>query len=422
MFQVPKEEIANRLVAFQAALVQHRIDAAVIRQNTDLYYLTGTVQDAHLIVPASGSPCFLVRRDVRRAEEQSPIRPVVPLTSIKELPDHLDRVCGSRPPRTLGMELDVLPASTFFFYDEKVFPKDRIVDVGTLLRQVRMIKSDWEIEMMRRAAVISDAVARAVPEFLREGVSELELCIELEAVARKAGHLGFSRVRTFNLEIYFGHILSGPEAATSSYADSPTGGPGVSPALGQGSGTRVIGRGDLVSVDTMVNHHGYLNDQTRNFALEAPPAELADAHRLSLELHAWLREAARPGAVTGELYREALEWAASRPLSQYFMGSEDASRVSFLAHGLGLEVDEFPFIARGQKTMLREGMTFAFEPKYIIPGIGIAGIENTYRVTARGLESLNLSGEQLVVVQTGPASGRSGATGGQRSAARPPGE
>jgi Tfp pilus assembly protein PilX len=72
--------------------------------------------------------------------------------------------------------------------------------------------------------------------------------------------------------------------------------------------------------------------------------------------------------------------------------------------------------------MLREGMTFAFEPKYIIPGIGIAGIENTYRVTARGLESLNLSGEQLVVVQTGPASGRSGATGGQRSAARPPGE
>jgi Xaa-Pro aminopeptidase len=72
--------------------------------------------------------------------------------------------------------------------------------------------------------------------------------------------------------------------------------------------------------------------------------------------------------------------------------------VSFLAHGLGLEVDEFPFIARGQKMVLQEGMTLAFEPKWAVPGVGIAGYENTYVVTADGLESLNETPEDLVVI------------------------
>lgn len=78
------------------------------------------------------------------------------------------------------------------------------------------------------------------------------------------------------------------------------------------------------------------------------------------------------------------------------MGPND-SGVSFLAHGLGLEVDEFPFIAKGQKMVLREGMTFAFEPKWVIPGTGIAGYENTYVVNAHGAEPLNVTPEDLVI-------------------------
>ncbi len=96
-----------------------------------------------------------MRRDVHRAEQQSPLRPILPLESLKQLPAFLDETVGRASPRTLGMELDVLPANTFFFFDEKIFPKDRIVDVSGLIRQVRMVKSSWELEMMRGAAAIS---------------------------------------------------------------------------------------------------------------------------------------------------------------------------------------------------------------------------------------------------------------------------
>jgi Xaa-Pro dipeptidase len=397
MQKTPMTEIASRIVALQALLVKQEVDLAIIRQNADLYYFSGTVQDAHLLVPAAGPPVFLVRRDVQRAEAQSPIRPIVPLASMKELAPAVEQACGGAPPRRLGMELDVLPANTFFFYDEKLFPKQQIVDVSGLIRQVRMIKSAWELEMMHGAAAISRAVADAVPRLLREGASELELSAELETVARKAGHLGLIRLRGFNMDMYFGHVLSGPEAALSSYADAPTGGPGLSPAFGQGPGHRLIGRNELVSVDTMLNHNGYLNDQTRNYAIGPPSQKLRDAYRLAQEIHVRLRERARPGTVTGELYDGIWEWVEQAGWHEVFMG-HDATRVKFIGHGLGLEVDEFPFIAQGQKLFLAEGMTFAFEPKFIIPGVGIAGLENTYRVTATGLESLNTASEELIIV------------------------
>jgi Xaa-Pro dipeptidase len=397
MLKVPMTEIAGRIVALQALLAEQEVDLAIIRQNADLYYFTGTVQDAHLLIPASGHPLFLVRRDVERAEAQSPIRPIVPLGSMKELAPAIEQACGGRSPQRLGMELDVLPTNSFFFYDEKLFPKQQIVDVSALIRQVRMIKSPWELEMMRGAAAISSAVASAVPCLLREGITELELSAELETVARKAGHLGLIRLRGFNMDMYFGHVLSGPDAALSSYADAPTGGLGLSPAFGQGPSHRAIGRNELVSVDTMLNHNGYLNDQTRNFAIGAPPRKLLNAYRLARDIHEQVRERARPGAITGELYDWVWQWVEKAGWQDFFMGQE-ATRVKFIGHGLGLEVDEFPFIAQGQKIPLVKGMTFAFEPKFIVPGIGIAGLENTYLVTETGMESLNTATEELVLL------------------------
>ncbi len=112
--------------------------------------------------------------------------------------------------KQLGLELDVLPTNTFFLFDEKLFPHQQVVDISSAVRKVRMVKSPWEIEMMCKAGEISRAVAEAVPVTLREGMTELELNIALETVARNAGHLGLIRLRGFNMDMYFGHVLSGP--------------------------------------------------------------------------------------------------------------------------------------------------------------------------------------------------------------------
>jgi len=397
MLRVPGSEIAVRIAALQTLLAKSGLDAAIIRQNADLYYFTGTVQDAHLIVPAAGRPHFLVRRDAGRAEEQSPIRPVAPLRTIRDLSAALVDACGGTAPKRIGMELDVLPANAFFLYDEKIFPKQEIVDVSGLVRSIRAIKSPWEIERMRAAAGCSRAVADAVPAILHAGIAERELSLQLEQVARRAGHMGLVRLRTFNMEMYFGHVLSGPDAAVPSYGDTATGGRGVSPAFAQGASDRKIQAGEVVSIDTMLNLNGYLNDQTRNFAVGSPPPRLAEAYGLSREIHERFKAAAKPGAVAGDLYDAVLKWVERAGWADYFLGFGDA-RVSFVGHGLGIEVDEYPLVARGQRLILEERMIVAFEPKFIIPNVGLAGLENTYVVTSEGLESLNTATEEMVVV------------------------
>jgi len=395
--KVPASEIASRLAIFQALLSKSGVAAAVVRQNADLFYFTGTVQDGHLVIPASGNPVFLVRRSLERALADSPLRPIVPLRSLSELRQVLFDACGSNEPEVIGFELDVIPANLFFLYDEKVFPRQRIIDVSPLIRQVRMIKSPWEIEMLREAGRVSIMVHDAVPHLLKRGKSELVLMAELETIARKAGNTGFVRTRSFNIEMSFGHILSGASAALPSYSDTPTGGPGITPSFGQGAGEREIQEGEVVSVDLAICKDGYLNDMTRNYCIGVPPQNLSKAYEFTKTVHQRLRAIAGPGSVAGDIYRQVIGWAEEAGWAKWFMGYTDP-RISFVGHGLGIEIDEFPFIADGQKFVLSEGMIFAFEPKVLIPGEGLAGLENTYLVTANGIESLTPTSEEMVII------------------------
>ena len=221
----------------------------------------------------SGTPVYLVRRSVERAQADSPLRPVIRMKSLSELHTATFEACGNGEPKTIGFELDVIPASAFFIYDEKIFPKQQIVDISGLIRQVRMIKSSWEIQASRDAAAISKLVAESVPRSSQAGNERTRTVAELEAVSRKAGNYGMLRMRAFNMEMIFGHVLSGPNAAVPSYTDAPTGGPGISPAFGQGAGNKKIAAGEIVSVDTIVVWNGYANDQTRNFCIGPPPSE-----------------------------------------------------------------------------------------------------------------------------------------------------
>ena len=106
---------------------------------------------------------------------------------------------------------------------------------------------------------------------------------------------------------------------------------------------------------------------------------------------------ATPGTVAGDLYEAAIEIAHEKGLGENFMGA-GPDRIRFIGHGVGLELDEFPFLAKGQKTELQEGMVIALEPKLIFPGQGVVGIENTHVVTAKGLEQLTRAEEGIVIV------------------------
>ena len=93
----------------------------------------------------------------------------------------------------------------------------------------------------------------------------------------------------------------------------------------------------------------------------------------------------------------ALELTKELGYEEYFMGVGDR-RIRFVGHGIGLELDEYPFLAKGQELELEEGMTIALEPKLIFPGKGVVGIENTHVVTGEGLKQLTHFDEKIIIL------------------------
>ena len=236
-----------------------------------------------------------------------------------------------------------------------------------------------------------------MPELLREGMSEIELAGRVEARARALGHQGIVRMRMWGSELFYGHLMAGPSAAVPSFLASPTGGSGVGPAVAQGPSMRPIRRHEPILVDYVFVFNGYLADHTRIFSLGRLPADLERAHAAMLVLQAEVKAATRPGVPSGHLYQVALESAARQGYAAFFMGA-DERRVRFVGHGIGLELDEFPFLAQGQELPLQAGMVFALEPKLVFPGRGVVGIENTHLVTAGGVEQLTRLDEEIMVV------------------------
>jgi Xaa-Pro dipeptidase len=393
--RTPKAELESRIRKLQAHLADNDLDGALILQNADLFYFSGTIQQSHLHIPVEGQPLLMTRKSLARARQESALDKVVPLPSPRHLPALWQEHSYTKP-RRLGMELDVLPTNLFFAYQD-ILGDTEIADISQQIRLVRAVKSPYEVDILRRAARLADVVTRSMADFLREGISEVELAGQVEAVARRLGHQGIVRMRLWNNELFYGHLMAGPDAAVPSYLSSPTGGTALSPAVAQGSSLRPIQRHEPVLMDYVFALEGYLVDQTRIFALGDLPDKLVAGHKAMLEVQQALRVAAKPSGTGGDLYDLAVELATELGYGKHFMGHGD-ERVTFVGHGVGLELDEYPFLAKDQNVPLEKGMVIALEPKLIYPGLGVVGIEDTHLVTDDGLEPLTISEEDIVIV------------------------
>jgi Xaa-Pro aminopeptidase len=381
----PGVEIDNRIRALQAALRRQEIDGALILQPVDLFYFSGTIQQSHLYIPAEGEPLLMARKSFERAQAESPLRQIVPFTSPKKLPDLL-RAHGIDQPRRLGLEMDVLPANLYLMYIQ-IFHDAQIVDIAPAIRALRAIKSPYEQAIIVEACRRADQVAGHVAVLLRDGITEIALAGQLEAFAREHGHQGIVRMRLWGNELFYGHLMSGASAAVPSYLASPTGGSATSPAVAQGAGFNVIRPHEPVLVDYVFAYQGYIADHTRIFCLGDIADNFISAHAAMLAVQSAVKGAARPGVQSGAVYDLALETATAAGWGENFMGV-GAQRIRFVGHGIGLELDEFPFLAQGQTTVLEEGMIVALEPKAILPCKGVVGVENTHLVTSQGLQQL----------------------------------
>ncbi len=367
-------EIEQRIVRFQQALSRAELDAALVVEASGLVYLTGVMADAHLLVPANGAPVLLVRRSLERVHADSPIEDVRSFHSFKDLPPLIAELGIAR----LGLELDVLPAARYLRYRD-LLPGLDLVDVADVLASVRAIKSTWEIQQIATAAEQIAAAFAIAPTLVATCSTDRAVQIEIEHCMRKAGHQGPVRFRGLNGQMFFGAVLAGPDGAVTPWSDTPLGGPGPSAAVGKGPGGWEIRDGDAVTVDLVAGWEGYVADATRTFFRGTPHPLLAEALAVCQAILIELEALMVPGIPAEQLYLRGLELATEAGFGENWMG-HGASRVRFVGHGIGLEINERPFLAQGFSDPLVAGNVIAVEPKLVFPGLGAVGWENSYVV------------------------------------------
>ena len=147
-------------------------------------------------------------------------------------------------------------------------------------------------------------------------------------------------------------------------------------------------------VDMAGNYTAYMTDMTRVFSVGRLTEEAYRAHQVALTIQQEVENATRPGTACSDLYNIAANIAKKEGLSANFMGTEQQAK--FVGHGIGIQINELPVLTPRSKEELLPNMVFALEPKFVIPGVGAVGIENSFLVTETGVEKLTRFNEEII--------------------------
>jgi Xaa-Pro dipeptidase len=391
---LPFSEAENRVRKMQQWMQKSSIDAVFIFQNTDLYFFSGTTQSGLLCLPCVGDPIYLVTKSAVRANWESAWKSIVALPKLEKAPEILESE-GIGGLRKVGLEMDVIPANNYFRITRS-FPDVEFLDASPVIREIRMIKSPYEVNQIREAAKMILQAWQQLPSWIRPGATELEVLAQMEQYLRLQGHQGMLRTRGFNYEIGYGAFSAGANACFPTSFPGSTGFKGLYPAVSNAGSEHRLAPGEPLIVDIAGAHGGYIADATRTFAVGSLPSDLQKAHTWILELNYEIESMLVPGTQCRKISDHAFAKADDSPFADTFMGFGD-NHLRFIGHGVGLELDELPVLAPKSSHQLKAGMVLAIEPKVFFPDRGGVGIENMYLITETGFEKLTPYREDIII-------------------------
>lgn len=385
-----------RINGLQEAIRERGLAGAILFYSRDIYYYTGTSQPAYLAV-LPDDYLLLIRRGYDIARRESILSPER-IQDEKNSQASLARLFpGSGAGEKVGTELDMLTVLHARNLSRTLGGR-QLVDLSPAVLQQRMFKDAGEIESIAKACAAIQAGHLAVVSCLRAGLSELELAAAVENAQRLAGHEGCFFMRFTDFVMSRGPLASGPNLCQTSGTLFTLSGAGLSSAVSTGASRRIMKRGDLVLVDIPACVEGYHADQSRTYAVGRAPARASDLFWRLREVADHLIGSLRPGLTTGEAFALAQGRGVELHLGESFMAFASKAKAHFVGHGIGLELNEPPLLARHGDTVLKQGMVLAIEMHLMEPDGLTLKLEDTVHLTDQGTEILTLSPRELAVV------------------------
>ena len=394
------EVFRKRIAGLQERLKARGLSGAFLFYSRDIYYYTGTAQPSYLAVRPDEARLF-VRRGWEFASRETNLPEGC---MVRE--GSLERICREMFPgggggERIGTELDLLPVLQARGLAEALNGRD-LADVSPAVLEQRAIKDPAEIKAIRRACDVVHAGHLALVRDMRAGMSELEVSAIVEDAQRRAGHDGATFQRMVDIAVGRGAVASGPNLTRTSGVVYTITGVGMGSATPLGASRRAIGEGDLVVVDIPACVDGYHADQSRTYAVGRFPARAVDLFGRLRDVADHLVDNLVPGITAGEAYALAHDQAARLGLAESFLAFASQPQAHFIGHGVGLEINEPPVLARGRDAVLAPGMVLAVEMHAMEANGPTVKLEDMVLVGPEGgAEMLSQSPRELTLLASG---------------------
>lgn len=353
--------IEKRLEKFLAKFELLGIDGAFVFKDENRNYLSGfTGDDSFLFITKEKSYFITDSRYTEQAQNE-----VVGFEVVEYKPpihDFIASLVEKHNVKRLGVEEDRLSFSDYIVYKEKLNGVE-IVQLEQTIEKIRMIKDAEEVKLIETAASIADKAFEHILGFIKPGMTEIEVALELEFFMKKLGASALS----FPTIVASGNRSSLPHGTASE---------------------KVINEGDFITLDFGCVYKGYCSDMTRTIVLGKASEKQKEIYNTVLEANEAALKAVKPGISCAELDKIARDIIVERGYGERFGHG--------LGHGVGREVHELPYVNARSKFDLEPGMVITDEPGIYIPGFGGVRIEELVLVTEDGYKVLSKSPKHLI--------------------------
>jgi Xaa-Pro aminopeptidase len=349
-------------------LATTRFDALLVSYLPNIRYLCGFTGSAgFLLTQEDGSVFFTdVRYDTQAHQEVKGAKVFIAKKDLLTAVSEWIATRGKRSRRwALGIEAEHLTVAERSRFNDSLPSGIRLKSTSGLVERARMVKDADELERIRAAVRLGATLFDRALQVLRPGIKEVDVAVEMEYLARKAGAEGMS----FETIIASGARSALPHGRASEQ-DVPA--------------------GSFVVCDFGVILDGYCSDQTRTVWVGDPVAEARRAYEAVLEAQQAAIRAVRADIAVGKVDAAARKVLQKSGFGRYFTHST--------GHGVGLEIHEAPRVAAGQKDVLQPGMVITVEPGVYFPGKWGVRIEDMVAVTQRGYEVLTPTDKDFLAV------------------------
>ncbi len=356
----------NKRIEKLMARLPKEIDCALILSDLNRRYFSGMRSSAGTVVCFRDAAYLII--DFRYIEKARQASQGCIVIQQENLYTQLRELFAKHGCRRAAVEAMELTLSQFAQLREKLSDCAELDDSNALSQAVyecRMVKEPEELEKIRSAQQLAETAFDRILTFIRPGVTEREIQMELD----------FTMIRLGAEDLSFSTI-----ALTGSNTSMPHGVPS----------SRTVKKGDFVLMDYGAVVDGYHSDMTRTVAVGQPSEEMERVYHIVLEAQKRSLDAVHAGMTGQQLDAVARTHIAQAGYGEHFGHS--------LGHGVGLEIHEYPNAAPSSTTVLRPGHVITIEPGIYLPGEFGVRIEDFAAVTENGCENLTKASKELIIL------------------------